>query len=107
MEPIRFTVHRLADKGRALPADTDHLLARTGPGALLLVHVPPGEYPYESHRMPEFIVCVAGRLVMDSEDGQTVEAATGDMVEIPPGLCHRFAARADAVLLTVVQQAAP
>ena len=100
-EPI---LHSLARQGRKLPADTDHLLAHTAAGSLLLLHVPPGDYHHESHARIEYLVCLVGRLVLETAAGRT-EAGVGEMIEIPAGVSHRFAADCDAVLLTVTQQA--
>ncbi|HEY9103221.1 cupin domain-containing protein [Chitinimonas sp.] len=105
MMALDFTRHPLPELGRGLPADTDHLLARIGPGAVLLIHVPPGDYPYEVHQQSEYLVCLQGRLVLEGEGGQRAEAAVGQMLEVPPGLRHHFAAESDAVILTVVQKA--
>lgn len=101
-----FVLHALPAQGRDLPADTDHLLARTGAGALLLIHVPPGEYTYESHCAPEYIVCVDGLLAMQAEHGERIMAERGQMVEVPPGLRHRFAPESNAVILTLAQATA-
>ena len=100
-DPVTFTHHALPATGRALPADTDHLLAKTNAGALLLIHLPPGGYPLERHAMPEYIVCVQGRLAMESEAGERCAAMPGEMIEVPAGLSHRFATDCDAVVLTL------
>ena len=105
-ESACFVLHALPAQGRDLPADTDHLLARTGAGALLLIHVPPGEYAYESHSLPEYIVCVDGLLAMQAEHGVRIMAERGQMVEVPPGLRHRFAPESNAVILTLAQATA-
>lgn len=101
-----FKHHPLPTTGRALPPDTDHLLAQTSPGALLLIHVPPGSYALERHAMPEYIVCLQGQLRMEAEDGERCGAAAGEMIELPAGLSHRFAADCDAVVMTLAQRAA-
>lgn len=101
-----FVLHTLPAQGRALPADTDHLLARTHAGELLLIHVPPGEYAYESHSSPEYIVCVDGQLVMQAEHSARIVAERGQMIEVPPGLRHCFAPESNAVILTLAQAAA-
>ena len=100
-----FQHHPLPRDGRALEADSDHLLARTSAGALLLIHIPPGAYALERHAMPEYIVCLQGVLKMETEDGKACSAAVGEMIEVPPGLSHRFAADCDAVVMTLAQRA--
>jgi mannose-6-phosphate isomerase-like protein (cupin superfamily) len=100
-----FLLHTLPADGRKLPPDTDHLLTRTTAGVLLLIHVPPGEYAYEVHRLPEFIVCVDGTFVIESESGRQAKAGCGQMIEIPPGLRHRFAPESNAVIITLTQNA--
>jgi|GEM_PF-2084802 len=105
MPPTGFILHPLAAEGVALPADKDHLLARTAPGALLLIHVPPGDYAFEVHRAAEYIVCLDGVLVLESEDGGRCAVPAGAMAEVPPGLRHRFAADSRAVILTIAQSA--
>lgn len=105
MAELDFIHHPLPELGRSLPADTDHLLARTNPGAMLLIHIPPGDYPYEVHALSEYLLCLQGRLVLEGEGGQRAEATVGQMLEIPPGLRHHFAAESDAVILTLVQKA--
>ena len=109
MSELNFIHHPLPATGRSLAADSDHLLARTSPGALLLIHLPPGAYAFEQHAMPEYIVCLQGRLQMEAEreaeGGARCSATAGEMIEVPPGLSHRFAADCDAVVLTVAQKA--
>ena len=100
-----FVLHALPADGRKLPADTDHLLTRTTAGALLLIHVPPGEYAYEVHRLTELIVCVDGTFIIEAEDGARVKAECGQMIEIPPELRHRFARESNAVIITLTQNA--
>jgi quercetin dioxygenase-like cupin family protein len=101
-----FIHHALGQAGRALLPDTDHLLARTNAGALLLIHVPPGEYPFEEHAATEYIVCINGRIELESDNHALAHASAGDMLEIPPGLRHRFGKTSDAVILTIAQEAA-
>jgi uncharacterized cupin superfamily protein len=96
-------LHPLSRDGRALPADTDHLLANTAAGSLLLLHVPPGDYCYESHVRNEYLICLNGHLVLETDACRTA-AGVGEMIEVPAGVRHRFAADCDAVLLTVTQQ---
>jgi quercetin dioxygenase-like cupin family protein len=102
---MSFILHTLPAKGREQVADRDELIAKTNEGALLLIHVPPGNYAYESHRMPEFIVCIDGELVMQSKAGNSTTARVGQMIEVPPGLEHRFAPTSNAVILTMAQKA--
>jgi quercetin dioxygenase-like cupin family protein len=99
-----FKHHALPDTGRQLPADADHLLAQTLPGALLLIHIPPGTYALERHAMPEYIVCLQGQLQMEAESGDRCGATAGEMIEVPAGLSHRFAADCDAVVMTLAQR---
>lgn len=100
-----FKHHPLPASGRALPPDTDHALAQTAAGALLLIHIPPGSYAFERHAMPEYIVCLQGQLRMEAEDGERCEADAGEMIEVPAGLSHCFAADCDAVVMTLAQRA--
>ncbi len=100
-----FLLHALPADGQKLAADTDHLLARTTAGALLLIHVPPGEYAYEVHQRTEFIVCVDGTFMIESDNGARAKAEQGQMIEIPPGLRHRFAPESNAVIVTLAQNA--
>lgn len=102
---MMFKHHPLPRDGRALDADSDHLLARTSTGAMLLIHIPPGAYAFEQHAMPEYIVCLNGTLKMEADDGERCSAAVGEMIEVPPGLSHRFAADCDAVVMTLAQRA--
>lgn len=102
---MNFKHHTLPHTGRGLPADTDHLLAQTAAGALLLIHIPPGSYALERHAMPEYIVCLQGELRMDAEGGERCVASSGEMIEVPAGLSHRFAADCDAVVMTLAQRA--
>lgn len=99
-----FKHHPLPATGRDLPADTDHLLAQTSTGALLLIHIPPGSYALERHAMPEYIVCLQGRLQMEAKGGERCSASAGEMIEVPAGLSHRFAADCDAVVMTLAQR---
>ncbi|HEV8689523.1 MAG TPA: cupin domain-containing protein [Ideonella sp.] len=105
MPELNFIHHPLPATGRTLAADSDHLVARTSPGALLLIHLPPGAYAFEHHAMPEYIVCLQGSLQMEAEGGARCSAAVGEVIEVPPGLSHRFAADCDAVVLTLAQKA--
>jgi mannose-6-phosphate isomerase-like protein (cupin superfamily) len=100
-----FLLHALPADGRRLPADTDHLLTRTTAGALLLIHVPPGDYAYEVHRLSEFIICVDGTFIIEADNGARAKAECGQMIEIPPGLRHRFAPESNAVIITLTQNA--
>jgi quercetin dioxygenase-like cupin family protein len=100
-----FKHHPLPTIGRGLTADTDHLLAQTSAGALLLICIPPGSYALERHAMPEYIVCLQGELRMEAEDGGRCSATAGEMIEVPAGLSHRFAADCDAVVMTLAQRA--
>lgn len=104
-ESKMFKHHPLPHSGRGLAADADHLLARTSAGALLLIHIPPGSYALEQHAMPEYIVCLQGLVRMEAEGGECCSAAAGEMIEVPPGLAHRFAADCDAVVMTLAQRA--
>lgn len=96
--------HPLATFGSTLPADSDHLLAITSAGALLLIHVPEGDYGFEEHSQPEFIVCLQGQLDMETNDGQEVTALAGEMIEVTPGVRHRFAPGTNAVVMTLTQR---
>eukprot|EP00300_Choanocystis_sp_HF-7_P022958 c22610_g1_i1.p3 GENE.c22610_g1_i1~~c22610_g1_i1.p3 ORF type:complete len:103 (-),score=10.74 c22610_g1_i1:228-536(-) len=97
-----FEVHALPTFGRTLVPDSDHIIGFTEqPIPLLLINVPPGEYAYESHGGIERIVCLSGVLRMESEDGSRAAATAGEMIEVPTGLRHRFAADCDAVILTL------
>ena len=98
-------LHSLAWYGRDLPADTDHELAAIGRGSLLLIHVPPGDYAFEQHALPEFIVCIDGRIGIETSDGDLQNASVGQMIEITAGVRHRFASDSDAVILTLAQRA--
>nr|WP_242533330.1 cupin domain-containing protein [Niveibacterium umoris] len=71
----------------------------------MLIHVPPGAYAFEQHVADEWIVCVSGRLVMETADGGRATANAGDLLHVPAGLAHRFAQDADAVVLTLSQAA--
>lgn len=104
-EVKHFVLHALPTDGRNLPADTDHLLTRTTAGALVLIHVPPGEYAYEVHGLPEFIICVDGTFIIEADDGRREVAERGQMIEIPPQLRHRFAPESNAVIITLTQSA--
>lgn len=101
-----FILHRLPEQGRTLVADQDYLLAQVGPAQLLLIHLPPGAYAYERHARAEYLLCLRGRLVLEAEGGEQVCAAEGEMVEVCPGVVHRFAPSVDAVIFTVAQTAA-
>ena len=101
-----FKHHPLPATGRSLPPDTDHLLAQTSSGALLLIHVPPGVYAFERHAMPEYVVCLQGQLRMEAERGVRCSAEAGEMIEVPAGRSHRFGADCDAVVVTLAQRAA-
>ncbi len=96
-------VHKLPTLGRTLPADADFLLKELQTGSLLLIHLPPGTYAFESHQTPEFIVCLEGQLIMESQEGNIQTAKTGEMIEIPIGLSHRFAENCNATVLTITQ----
>ncbi len=104
-EVKHFVLHALPANGRNLPADTDHLLTRTTAGALVLIHVPPGDYAYEVHGLPEFIICVDGTFMIEADDGRREVAERGQMIEIPPQLRHRFAPESNAVIITLTQSA--
>ncbi len=99
-----LALHPLARQGRQLPADTDHELAAIGRGSLLLIHVPPGEYAFEQHALAEFIVCIDGRIGIETADGIRQSAMVGEMIEITAGVRHRFASDSDAVILTLAQR---
>ncbi len=92
--------------GRGLAADRDHALAALGPGHLVLLHVPPGDWPWERHAGPEFLVCLQGRLQLQCEGGPDLAAGPGEMLALPPGLAHRFAPSCNAVLLVLTQASA-
>lgn len=96
--------HPLASQGRKLEADTDHLIARTGAGGMLLIHVPPGDYPYEVHGLAEFLICLTGHLMVETDTGESLRAEAGEMIEVSAGVSHRFGAASDAVILTYAQK---
>ncbi|BEV73836.1 MULTISPECIES: cupin domain-containing protein [unclassified Paludibacterium] len=98
-----FILHRLPSLGRSLMPDSDHLLTQLRPSQLLLINLRPGQYAFESHVHHEFLLCLEGTLVLEDEQGRACEARTGEMIEIPSGLSHRFAAGADAVIATIAQ----
>lgn len=104
LSPPPLAVHRLPSLGRGLVADVDAPLAALGPGALLLLHVPPGVYPWERHGAPEYVVCLHGHVHLEDDQGLAVRAAAGEMVEVLSGVRHRFAEDSDAVLLVVTQR---
>lgn len=92
----------LAELGRTLPVDHDHLLTRIKDGAALLIHLaPPVEYPYEAHQVEERIVCLHGQLAFETEAGERFPLVAGQMATIVPGTRHRFAASSDAVIFTL------
>lgn len=93
--------------GRSLLADRDHLLSPTRAGALLLLHIPPGDYPFEQHACSEFIVCLDGQMQLEADHGThrvQVTASVGQMIEVPPDVRHRFGPASDGVLLTLAQR---
>lgn len=98
-----FIVHALHKQGRTLEPDTDHLLAQTLPSQLLLINITPGHYAFEQHNTTEYLLCISGQLAVETENGLKARAEAGDMIEIPPGLKHRFADNADAVIFTIAQ----
>jgi hypothetical protein len=104
LEEARITISPLAREGRQLPADQDHLLARVGAGALLLINVPPGEYRFETHRLPEYILTLEGTLVLETDTAERFLVKTGEMATIAPGVSHRFASDSQAVIMTIAQQ---
>jgi quercetin dioxygenase-like cupin family protein len=103
---LQCTLHALPAQGRTLQPDTDHVLASTGPSQLLLINIPPGSYAYETHPRTEYLLCINGTLIVEAEHGARTQATAGQMIEIPPGLTHHFAAETDAVIVTVAQSAA-
>lgn len=100
-----FILHSLPKQGRLQIPDTDHVLASLPPSQLLLINLVPGLYSFESHARTEYILCLSGTLVMEDEAGQHLQAGAGEMIEIAPGLRHRFASVSDAVIMTVAQNA--
>jgi quercetin dioxygenase-like cupin family protein len=107
-EEPNFIVHNHVELGRSFPGDCDALITRFTSGSMLLIHVPPQEgYAYEVHAAPEYIICLNGTLKMESQHGQAVSVNAGDMIEVPVGLFHRFAADSDAVILTLILDASP
>lgn len=98
-----FIIYSLAEQGRALPPDCDHLLAKIQPAQLLLINIPPGVYAYEHHSCSEYLLCMSGRLILETDNGLKATISQGQMMEIPPGLKHRFAAESDAVIVTIAQ----
>ena len=94
----------LATLGAALAPDTDHLLRSLTAGSMLLIHLPPGDYAFEEHVTPEYIVCLSGVLRMADAAGNTVSASVGEMIEVSPGLSHHFAPDCAAVVLTLTQK---
>lgn len=76
-----------------------------GPSEMRLCTVTPGEHTFETHHAVEFIVCLKGELVMETEDGGLVQAETGEVIEIPPGVVHRFAPQCAASVMRLTQQA--
>lgn len=98
-----FIIHPLTEQGRSLPPDCDHLLAKIQPAQLLLINITPGVYAYEHHPCSEYLLCMSGRLILETDTGLQASISQGQMIEIPPGLKHRFAAESDAVIVTVAQ----
>lgn len=101
-----FILHALADTGRTLVPDSDHLLAQTTASQLLLINTVPGNYPYEVHQATEYLLCITGLLQLEADNGSQAQAAAGQMIEIPPGLRHRFGCHTDAVIMTIAQTTA-
>ncbi|MBV8047165.1 MAG: cupin domain-containing protein [Paludibacterium sp.] len=100
---LEFILHALPAQGRRQVPDTDHVLAQINASQLLLINLVPGEYAFEVHPRAEYLLCLTGTLVLEDEHGRQAAAREGEMVEIPPGLRHRFAPTADAVIVTVAQ----
>jgi hypothetical protein len=101
-----FTVHPLTTLGRLQEPDVDHLLARVQASSLLLINLLPGHYPFETHAGCEYVLCLKGHLVLESDSGEIAEALGGEMIEVAAGVSHRFGVDVDAVILTVSQTAA-
>ncbi|TDR77783.1 cupin domain-containing protein [Paludibacterium purpuratum] len=98
-----FVLHTLPAAGRLQEPDTDHVLATVRASQLLLINLVPGSYAFESHAHSEYLLCLSGTLVLEDDAGGQAAAQVGEMIEIPPGLRHRFAPTSDAVIVTVAQ----
>ena len=99
-----FILHDLVRQGRGNVPDQDCLLASIGCSSLLLINIVPGDYAFETHAHSEYLFCMDGELALEDESGRTACVSRGGMIEIPPGLRHRFSAQANAVIVTVAQQ---
>lgn len=96
-----FPVTRLVELGRSLPVDTDHSLGRLTDTALVLLHLKPQDYPSELHVATERICVLEGQIgVVFGE--QTVRLRSGEMLTVPRGERHAFAADSDAVVLAIL-----
>ena len=73
----KLTLLPLNTLGAALAPDTDHLLRSLTAGSMLLIHLPPGDYAFEQHATPEYIVCLSGVLRMADAAGAQSSLCAG------------------------------
>lgn len=100
-----FPVTDLVALGRKLPVDTDHPLAELDRARLLLLNLTPQVFPSELHRATERICVLQGEAGVEFETG-SVRLRRGELLVVPPGQRHAFAADSDAVVLAILGDAA-
>ncbi|MBX9900105.1 MAG: cupin domain-containing protein [Burkholderiaceae bacterium] len=98
-----LTLHELSHIGRSLEADKDQLVSALTGGNMLLTHVPKGIYAFELHANTEFIFCVDGHIILETDQDEMVLANAGQLIEISPQTRHRFGAQSNAVIMTITQ----
>jgi quercetin dioxygenase-like cupin family protein len=98
-----LTLHELSNIGRSLEADKDQLISALTGGNMLLTHIPKGVYAFEQHTNTEFIFCVDGHIVLETDQDDMALANAGQLIEVSPGTRHRFGAQSDAVIVTLTQ----
>ena len=98
-----LTLHELSNIGRSLEADKDQLISVLTGGNLLLTRIPKGVYAFEHHAKTEFIFCVDGHIILETDQDEMVLANAGQLIEVSPETRHRFGAQSDAVIVTITQ----
>jgi hypothetical protein len=96
----RLQLTDLVELGKQQPVDTDYALGAIQSGSLLLLNQRPQHYPQELHKVEERIIVLQGQVSICA-GAETIRAAQGQMITVPPGLAHAYGEDSDGVVAVI------
>jgi hypothetical protein len=98
-------IQSLLQRAAQLEVDKDDLIVKLQSPDVLLIRLAPQEFPFETHKVQERILCLDGEFGLDYNDGQgnahSVRIPQGHLASIAPGITHRFSSDSRASILTL------